>query len=226
MSCNYITITAHREIPIDPFWDNVIFLSHFESPTPEGFIDVKGHAIQCEVGTTGTTSAKFGNYAATVRNATINIPLSNEEIIHQEDFTLESFVYGIPTAPAVGYGHLFAFGQNNTNNIAVTATVDGWISLGINGQTNRINDAKPFLRSAWNHFALTRKAGVCYVWLNGQLIGSRSANIDLIGNSIVIAKNGGAHVNSGRANFTFDEMRITKGVARYTEPFTVPSEPF
>lgn len=227
MSSNFITMAVPASLQAaDPHWDKVLILSHFDSPVPEGFVDAKGHAIQYEAGTTGTTASKFGGYAAAVRNATIDIPLADEEIIHLEDFTLECFVYSIPTAPEVGYGHLFAFGQNNSSNLEITSTANGWISLGINGQAKRINDAKPFLRSVWNHFAVTREAGVFKVWLNGVFIGSKAADIDLVGTSFVIAKKTGAHVNSGRANFTFDELRLTKGVARYTENFTVPTEPF
>lgn len=51
---------------------------------------------------------------------------------------------------------------------------------------------------------------------NGAAIGSSNGNISLM------------NVGSGSSSFigSVDDIRVTKGVARYTGPFTVPARPF
>lgn len=78
--------------------------------------------------------------------------------------------------------------------------------------------------SAWNHFAITRQDGTIRCFVAGAVA---FTTID----ARTYASPQGVHVGSsatasqGAVGFV-DELRITKGLARYTEPFTPPSAPF
>ena len=71
---------------------------------------------------------------------------------------------------------------------------------------------------AWHHIALTRQAGVVKMWLNGTQESTNLNNTDNISpNSTTIS-----HSSSSFAGY-IDDVRFTKGVARYTSTFTPPT---
>lgn len=71
----------------------------------------------------------------------------------------------------------------------------------------------------WGHFALTRVGGIMRIFYNGVLKSSKTSTTGFAIDSI------GAAYNLFGSQY-IDEFRITKGVARYTENFTPPTEPF
>jgi hypothetical protein len=83
-----------------------------------------------------------------------------------------------------------------------------------------------FPTDSWSHLALTRSSGVAYLFLNGTVIDSVSDSTDLANPNQAVAI-GGRNLSGGQY-FTgyIDELRITKGVARYTANFTPPTAPF
>jgi hypothetical protein len=77
----------------------------------------------------------------------------------------------------------------------------------------------------WIHIAATRASGTLRLFQNGILVGSAANTVDFT--------NTGTGVYIGRAsdsgeeiNGYIDELRITKGYARYTANFTPPTEAF
>jgi len=77
---------------------------------------------------------------------------------------------------------------------------------------------------AWCHFALVRSSGVVAFYRDGVMLGttwSNTNNVDL--NGIML----GAHY-PGSTFFGghIDELRISKGIARYTTNFTPPTKPY
>jgi hypothetical protein len=81
---------------------------------------------------------------------------------------------------------------------------------------------------AWNHVAITRQGNTTMIFINGKLVSSKAANpyYQVSGNPLYI---GQIDANIG-TDFYFrgylSELRITKGVARYTQDFSVPAAPF
>ncbi|MFB0964748.1 MAG: hypothetical protein QMC36_03520 [Patescibacteria group bacterium] len=80
--------------------------------------------------------------------------------------------------------------------------------------------------NAWTHFAVTRSGTTIRVFLNGVLTASATNSTSFDGNSgsmQIGAFNGGYFFNGN-----VDDVRITKGYARYTADFSssLPSAPF
>ena len=80
----------------------------------------------------------------------------------------------------------------------------------------------------WHHYAVTRASGTVRVFLDGVLKSTRpnrgaSIHIALIGGQMPIGRYGGGH---SLFNGYLDELRISKGVAHWTEDFTPPSLPY
>ena len=84
------------------------------------------------------------------------------------------------------------------------------------------------MNGEWHYLAVTRYGSVFRFWLNGSQLGSDQTSSITFGSATVGAFIGGSVVNSYNylLNGYIDELRITKGVARYTENFTPPDKPF
>jgi hypothetical protein len=78
-------------------------------------------------------------------------------------------------------------------------------------------------KNTWYHFALTRSSGVWRMFINGILQGSTYTNAATPDRGYDL-RIGGDNNSAGRA-FTghIQDFRITRGVARYTSNFTIPT---
>lgn len=75
---------------------------------------------------------------------------------------------------------------------------------------------------SWFHVAVTRLGTVWTIWVNGASVGTIDKTFNVTGSTAYLFHNTDTYNASGY----FDEVRYTKGVARYTASFTVPAEPF
>jgi hypothetical protein len=79
--------------------------------------------------------------------------------------------------------------------------------------------------NVWYHIAFTRSSGTARAFVDGTQIGSS------LSNGTTYTPTGGMTIgssSSGDRNFKgyIDDVRITKGLARYTENFTAPTSAF
>jgi hypothetical protein len=104
----------------------------------------------------------------------------------------------------------FTFSAGDTNNAAWEV---------------QITSTNTFSSSQWHHVAITRNASnVFTLWVNGVSEGTAT-------NSVVIADDSspfyiGSIIGAASFNGFIDDLRITKGVARYTAAFTPPTKAF
>ena len=79
----------------------------------------------------------------------------------------------------------------------------------------------------WHHYAVSKDSNTYRVFIDGALQASASNSTNLDQNKPIMI--GNQHGNSS-AGYSFngyiDEVRITKGTARYTESFTAPTSAF
>jgi hypothetical protein len=116
-----------------------------------------------------------------------------------------------------------------------TSAVGNWAVVIFNSQffwqinyavTNLISavPCSSILNGAWNHIAITRSSSSLRLFFNGVLQGASpytdSTNYNGTG---VLAIGTGAN---GDFNGYIDDLRITKGIARYTANFTPPTAAF
>jgi hypothetical protein len=75
----------------------------------------------------------------------------------------------------------------------------------------------------WNHVALTRNSGTVTLWVNGASGGTQSNATDLTEQRVLIGGDGlGAALN---LTGNISNLRMVKGTAVYTAPFTPPTAP-
>ena len=135
------------------------------------------------------------------------------------DFTIEAWVYGVGLT---------------TSSQALCSLGNGGVFFGV--KTNGIHLAQSYVadladfsatinNGSWYHLAMTNSGGTIRAFVNGVQAGSNysnSSNFTASNNSAIGAQQDGAVPLNGYIN----NLRITKGVARYTATFTPPTAPF
>jgi hypothetical protein len=142
----------------------------------------------------------------------LTIPANAALALGTGDFTVETWVY-LSSAPGdyavidcAGTGQ-FGFLINSTDIVAY-ASVDQAYSF-----------ATTVSVSAWHHIALCRVGTTLTCYLDGVSVGTNTAGYDFISpDTFNIGRNAGA--NNSYFNGYISNLRIVKGTAVYTAPFT------
>ena len=141
-------------------------------------------------------------------------------------FTIEGWFYTNTTS---GDRNLVDFRPTGTNgaypNIFIAG--GGYLSYNANGSVP-ITGTTAIATGTWYHFALARSGTSTKLFLNGVQEGSTytDSTTYIVGDNRPRIATGG--YGAGVANFNgyLDDVRITKGVARYTTTFTPPTQAF
>jgi hypothetical protein len=207
----------------DPFFENVSLLLKMDGVDGGSvFIDSSnnGLIVTATGATTSTLQSKFGP-TSMLCGSTRRLDISGtSQFYFPDDFTIEFWVWKDSTQLAE-YPRLFELA---TYLDGLLIGLDGIFANG----TLRIG-VIPFQNNNWSHYALTKSNNTLRSFVNGVQHGADA----LISNSVPqtitsppLRIGQSSHVSGQYLVGYIDELRITKGVARYTENFTPPSEPF
>jgi hypothetical protein len=167
-----------------------------------------------------TTQSKWGGssmyFDGTGDRVHISPNTSQNVVLGTGDFTIEMWIY--PTATSASTINLFS-GDTNSAYLA-------WATSGLWFGTYNVNwilqsSVSPALNT-WSHIAVTRLGTTTNLFVNGvAAVASTSSSQNFSAASYVI---GGDQVG-GTVSLTgyIDDLRITKGVARYITNFTPPT---
>lgn len=216
----------------DPFFSSVECLLHFDgSDGSTTFTDSsKNNLTILWAGNAqiDTAHSKFGGASCLLDNASYIYNDAHATAFDLPgDFTIEFFIrpaaqtgsqpYGIVDFRTSNGGHEPVFFRGSDNRVHFWIA-DGDRAIGpvmTNGQ--------------WYHVAMTRSGSTVRFFFDGVQQGSNFSNSTAFSNGRLTI---GVFVNdrSTSTNFHFsghiDEFRYTKGVARYTSNFSVPTQPF
>ena len=146
------------------------------------------------------------------------------------DFTVEAWV----NRTLIGDNTIIA-GRGPTDGTFMFATVSNELRIGRNLIAwDLASPTLSFNTNQWYHFAAVRKNNVAYLFVDGSVVasGSNTQTYNLTEPSNTNFAVGGRQATNNSAavsNFIqgyISNLRITKGVARYTENFDVPTAPF
>ena len=116
----------------------------------------------------------------------------------------------------------FAVYQNGTRLVVFKGTGSGGSIL--------FDESSIFSSNTWANIVWTRSSGTNYLFADGVVAATASDGFDATGDGIWIGANYYNNANSGNGRFFakgyMDNIRITKGVARYTSNFSVPTAAF
>jgi len=156
-------------------------------------------------------------------------PYSHNLQMGTSDFTVEAWVY-LPSAP-VDYGLIFNI-RNSTAQysplqvyIRNSGIVDCYFST--NGSTNsNLASTGTVPLTTWTHVAVVRASGVVKIYINGTLAsGTLSLSGSLYLDTSWVSNIGGEPGGNPFIGY-IDDLRISKGLARYRYNFTPPTRAF
>ena len=162
-----------------------------------------------------------GDYLSLAETVTLNFGSS--------DFTIEGWIYPVTTVGA--NRPIWSTGTNSSNWMSLYLhTTAGRPEFAIISGGSTIIDLFPsdvVSTNAWYHIAVTRSSSTFRMFLNGTLIssGTSSTAVPDYTDSYRVGYgrwNGDTGVYDGYIN----DLRITRGVARYTTTFTPPTTAF
>ena len=227
----------------DPNFGNVVLLLHMDDA---GFSDVTGKAVS-QIGTPTSVAGKFGNGMYTNDISTTSSGLIHFEVSElgtdfdfgSGDFTIETFAKWEPIFPDSGsyVGVLvslkdglltgsFVFEVRLSTGKVRLVTYSG-------GVARTLTSDAAITANQFYHLAAVRNGDEYSIYIDGVKdinTLTTSGAIDSSPTSFygVLVAGSQISTNAGQfsPNLVLDELRITKGVARYTGNFTPPTAPF
>ncbi|NBN87547.1 MAG: LamG domain-containing protein [Proteobacteria bacterium] len=170
-----------------------------------------------------TTQSKFGGASALFDGTGDYLVSATSATAFNlsDDWTIEFWVY--PTlADAVErtYVHVNAGGAGGIHihqNGLVLKVDNGLVADYASGNVLTLNQ--------WQYITVVKKSTLIYVFLGGSLLNTRTAQSYASGDRCQIGRYSTGGTTSDFAGY-LDDLRITKGIARYTANFTPPTGPF
>ena len=229
-----IYVNPYSFVATDPNFADVSLLLHGNgtngsttitdnSPSPKTVTAVGNAQIS-------TAQSKFGG-ASMLFDGTgdfLRLPLNNSDFYFGSgNFTVEGWVYLNSTAGS----QVFAHGQSdyaNAANASWSFYVTGAGASALFYGASFVTFNPPGVSAnTWTHVAWVRDGSTVTVYRDGQSqetvnLGTATINNGTTNNTCIGATNTGLNAINGY----IDDLRITKGVARYTANFTPPTAPF
>jgi hypothetical protein len=111
---------------------------------------------------------------------------------------------------------------NYTGKVRFFCSYSGGSYVDYNVGSGTISD------SAWHHVAVTRSGSSLRIFIDGTQTGTTNTTLGTASIDNAIADYRVGSTTDGALNFNgyIDDLRITKGVARYTSSFTAPTAAF
>jgi hypothetical protein len=208
----------------DPYWSNVVALLHLDTD----FTDKTGKTWTASGGPAiSSAQSKFGG-GSVFSNAAgyVEGPTSSDWAFGTGDYTVECWAYSTAWPTGAWYCPL---GNSDTGTggwefqLQPNGTYD-WSILARGGEGNLTSSAGAFTLNTWHHCAYSRVGSTRYLFLDGALVTSASTSDNCTSTSAVriCANRSGGDFWKGYV----DEVRITKGVGRYTQAFTPSTQAF
>jgi hypothetical protein len=222
---------------LDQYYNSCSLLCHFDSINPAGrFIDnSRNNFVITSSGDAklSTSQYKFGGASAYFdgTNDYLTTPLSSNLQFGTGDFTIECWNYMIARTnsfPAI-------FSNYNSYTIGALSLFAGHSSgtttsyqVAINGAAFPTIEGGTIAYNTWVHLAVVRNSGTIKLYVNGTSVGtpySTAVTLNGVGSLFYIGTTGDG-LAGGCINGYIDELRVTKGIARYTANFTPRNSPF
>ena len=149
---------------------------------------------------------------------------STEFVFGTGDFTIEFWIYFNSITSAILYDQRPA----STQGLYPVVYVSSNKLVYYTNSADRIVGTTTINAATWYHVAVARANGVTKLFLNGVQEGSNYTDTNSYINaaSRPIIGDQGTSIGASPVNGYYTDIRVTKGYARYTANFTVPSEPF
>lgn len=217
----------------DPNFDNVVLLLHMDVTGSDEALDRSNSAhVTTFVGGAGIdeTTVKFGDGSLHTDGVGdyLTIPDSDDWELGSGDFTLEGWVNVDAGANTDGLmGRDATGGASNRYVMFVDPTGLLGFFAGASAFSPVIEGTTDLRGAGWVHWAVTRAGNVFRIFIDGVQEDTRTDSFTIATSNELFHISTDPTAASDRSLGGYqDDIRITKGVARYTANFTPPTEAF
>ncbi|NBW17557.1 MAG: LamG domain-containing protein [Caulobacteraceae bacterium] len=155
----------------------------------------------------------------------LTAPNSKGLYIGSGDFTIEGWLYLNALGSTKGIVSQFNSGGSGPGWTLYTKTTNVLEFYGGSG-TVTVTGTTAISATTWTHFAVVRSGSTITIYINGTA-GGTATNSSFSDDTTALVYVGGRADNSALSlNGYIDDLRITKGYARYTSNFTPPTAAF
>ena len=216
----------------DPYFSNVRFLSSFDGDdgdTTTSGLDESSSDLDLTYNSgdeLSTTQKKFGTTSLYVAD---NVIISSSDGFNMGtgEFTIEGWYY------FTSFSNSFSLWDQWNGSATGAGNAQMWMSHSAAGKVKWYYDGSSLLQSnttlstgQWNHIAFVRESGTLKMYFNGALDANTQSYSGQFGKTGTVYL-GDQHAGGGGApQYFLDELRVTKGTARYTAAFAVPTAAF
>ena len=216
----------------DPYFSNVKFLSSFDGSdgdTTTSGLDESSSDLDLTYNSgdeLSTTQKKFGTTSLYVAD---NVIISSSDGFNMGtgEFTIEGWYY------FTSFSNSFSIYDQWNGSATGAGNVQMWMSHSAAGKVKWYYDGNSLLQSnttmstgQWYHIAFVRESGTLKMYFNGALDSNTQSFSGQFGKTGTVYL-GDQHAGGGGApQYFLDELRVTKGTARYTAAFAAPTAAF
>lgn len=224
--------TAYTSLTLYPDDASSVLLLHANGPDGHTlFIDETGKQLTTNgLAFNSSIKRKFGISSAYFDGGHLKLANSEDFNFGLGDFTIDAWVY---KTTSNSYPAIIASNLTSWANGAVTFLMDlpsGKVRFAANNNGTLIEAFGPiWTNNQWLHIAVVRVAGYLTVFVNG--VGGTSVNFSTI--PIAFNANNGTVIGgdlwdgaNGLYHGYIDALRVSKGIARWTENFTPPTSAY
>jgi hypothetical protein len=221
-------ITGSEKVPVDLYRSQVSLLLHGNGNN--GSTTITDSSLTTKVMTAvgnaqiSTAQSKFGGSSIAFDGTgdRLTTPSNNDFAFGTGDFTVEAWIY---EPSRVTYASILEIGYHIASTGIVFLTNNGGNVASIYSG-GFYGGAPTGSLSVWNHYAWVRSGNFITTYVNG-VGGTTSSFTNNLTDTATITI---GSVNGGSGNYDtngyIDDLRVTKGVARYTANFTPPAAQF
>jgi hypothetical protein len=219
--------------PSDPNFSNVVLLLHMEgSNGGTSFPDSSSSAHSCTGLTstsTSTTQVKFGSTSCFVNSDSggVSVGASSDFGFGTGDFTIEAWCYATNVT-----SRLNTIFDCRVSGTGVQLFIGGGAftvpasSIGCSSNTGILATGTGVSANTWLHCALTRSGTTLRGFVGGtQAFSVTDSRTYASSTAIYVGRDNAGTSLQGFGGY-LDDVRVTKGVARYTSNFTPPTATF
>lgn len=210
--------SAYAPPATDPYWANVASMLHFDG----SYADQKPNTWSPTGSPSITALSKFGSGALLLADGDyISTTAGTEFQFGTGDFTIEAWVS--PTKSGGSFGNAFFYdaGINTANGFSCSLNGAGLLEVRTT-TGNKLNVATGLKSAGYGFMSICRVGNTIYIGDNGIVSAHSFSGVNVTHSG---ALNIGFPATFGYAG-RMDELRITKGIARYTSNYTPPAAPF
>ena len=140
------------------------------------------------------------------------------------DYTVEFWLY-VTSFPGSKYTLIDFRAVNGATPHTIYISNTGYMGF-YNGSSDVTSSSQPVSTGSWFHIAYARSSGTLRIFVNGNQAYSASNTIDYLATRAITIGDGiGGQTGECLIGY-MDDVRVTKGYARYTANFTAPSSAF